>query len=35
MKTKECIHCEKFFECQGKPDERPCVNFVDRKGEKK
>lgn len=31
-KTRECIHCEKFFDCNGKPKEvARCVNFVERK----
>ena len=33
-KDKECIHCEKFFECDGKPAKvKLCVNFVGRKEE--
>ena len=33
-KDRECIHCEKFFECEGKPEgvER-CINFTERKKE--
>lgn len=31
-KDRECIHCEKFFECEGKPKEvKQCINFVERK----
>lgn len=31
-KTRECIHCEKFFDCNGKPKEVVrCVNLVERK----
>ena len=34
VKDKECIHCEKFFECDGKPAKvKLCVNFVGRKEE--
>ena len=34
IKSKECIRCGKFFDCNGKPKtvER-CVNFVERKKE--
>jgi hypothetical protein len=31
MKDKECIYCEKFFECKGKDTKNPCVNFEDRR----
>ena len=32
VKTKECIHCDRFFECKGKPKSVDrCVNFVERK----
>lgn len=34
MKTRECIHCETFFDCNGKPSRNPCVNFKDRRKEK-
>ena len=30
-KTKECIKCEKFFECKGKDSENPCLHFKERK----
>lgn len=31
-KDRECIQCEKFFECEGKPqDVKRCINFVERK----
>ena len=31
-KDKECMHCEKFFDCPGKPDEvKMCINFKERK----
>ena len=33
MKTKECIHCEKFFECEGKEKDNPCLHFKERKEE--
>ena len=33
-KDRECIHCEKFFDCPGKPEKvKLCVNFVERKDE--
>ena len=33
-KDRECIHCEKFFDCPGKPEgTRECLNFVERKTE--
>lgn len=31
VKDRECIHCEKFFDCQGKPRGSICVNFEERK----
>lgn len=31
MKTKECIHCEKFFECEGKEKDKPCLHYKERK----
>ena len=31
-KTRECIRCDKFFECNGKPKEVDrCLNFTERK----
>ena len=30
VKTRECIRCRKFFECKGKPKDKPCVNFEER-----
>jgi len=34
-KDRECIHCEKFFDCDGKPKEvKLCVNFIERKKDK-
>lgn len=31
-KDKECLHCEKFFDCNGKPKEvKGCLNFEERK----
>lgn len=34
-KFSECIHCEKFFECDKKKDKpQHCVNFQERKDEK-
>lgn len=32
VKDKECIQCNKFFDCKGKPKGNgPCVNFEERK----
>jgi hypothetical protein len=31
VKDRGCIHCEKFFECKGKPRGALCVNFEERK----
>lgn len=32
IKDKECLHCEKFFDCKGKPkDVKECLQFVERK----
>lgn len=34
IKDKECIHCEKFFDCIGKPaGVTHCINFKERKRE--
>lgn len=30
MKTRECIRCEKFFECNGKDTDKPCLFFKER-----
>ena len=31
-KDRECIHCERFFDCKGKPEGvKLCVNFEERK----
>jgi len=31
-KDRECLHCEKFFECAGKPKEvDQCLMFEERK----
>ena len=32
VKDRECIKCEKFFDCDGKPTKAACVNFEPRKG---
>ena len=32
MKDRECIKCERFFECEGKAKEvKRCLNFKERK----
>ena len=34
-KDRVCIHCEKFFECKGKPEHvKDCINFKERKMDK-
>lgn len=30
MKDKECIHCERLFDCKGKPTKEPCLMFKSR-----
>ena len=30
MKTRECIKCEKMFECEGKEKDKPCLHFKER-----
>lgn len=31
-KDKECLHCEHFFDCKGKPEHvERCLNFKERK----
>lgn len=33
-KNKECIHCEKLFDCKGKPRKVDlCLHFTERKQE--
>lgn len=31
IKDKECIRCEKFFECKGKEKDKVCLHFKERK----
>ena len=31
MKDRECIMCEKIFDCKGKPNKKPCLSFEERK----
>lgn len=31
MKTKECMYCVKFFECEGKENNKPCLHYEERK----
>ena len=34
VKDRECLKCEKFFDCKGKPKEiKQCLNFAERKKE--
>ena len=37
IKDRECIHCERFWDCKGKPEGmvRPCVSFTERKEPRK
>lgn len=35
MFSKECIRCEKMFECAGKKKDKPCLHFKERNGVKK
>lgn len=35
VKDRECIKCEKFFDCKGKPPGIQCVAIVPRKDIKK
>lgn len=31
-KDRECLHCKKFFDCDGKPKEiATCINYIERK----
>ena len=31
-KDRECLKCERFFDCRGKPEYvKNCINFKDRK----
>lgn len=30
IKTRECIHCKKFFDCAGKETDKPCLHFDER-----
>lgn len=31
MKTLECIHCEAFFDCKGKPKPNDCMYYKENK----
>jgi hypothetical protein len=31
VKDRECIKCEKFFDCKGKPQKTRCILFTPRK----
>jgi hypothetical protein len=34
LKDKECLHCDKFFDCKGKPEGvKNCLNFTERKND--
>ena len=35
MFSKECIKCEKMFDCVGKESDKPCLHFKERDGVKK
>lgn len=32
-KDKECIGCKHFFDCDGKPSDKPCINYEEEKSE--
>lgn len=34
VKDRECIHCERLFDCKGKPEGIRCVAFTPRKERK-
>ena len=31
VKDRECIKCERLFDCKGKPENTKCVSFMERK----
>jgi hypothetical protein len=31
-KDRNCIRCEKFFDCSGKDEGKMCLQFKERKG---
>ena len=31
VKDRECIKCERFFDCEGKPSSKPCLHYKERK----
>lgn len=33
MKSRECIHCKRIFDCNGKVTDKPCLLFEDRRDE--
>jgi len=33
IKDTECIHCARFFDCEGKPKGSECLHFLKRGGE--
>lgn len=33
-KDRNCLRCEKFFDCPGKPEDvKDCLNLIERKRE--
>lgn len=34
IKDRECIHCDRLFDCKGKPEGVKCVAFTQRKEKK-
>ena len=34
MKDRECISCERIFDCKGKPTNEPCLCYTPRKKDK-
>ena len=35
MKDKQCIKCEHLFDCPGKPTNRECLHYKERKSDGK
>lgn len=35
VKDRECIKCDRLFECKGKPEGIQCIAFTPRKERKK
>lgn len=35
IKDKECARCDKWLDCKGKPPKTFCINFQERKDNKR